>query len=631
MKEKGDGGNYFSKQYKKFFILYIYYKIKTQDLEVSKKDFYESLNGLFLDQGTSEEYFNFESGLRFSLSMMKELGKTNPSFLISSLKSLYQSFITTSCEQKRSIENFDFYAQEELFNEVRTFLVKQIESKNSTALIQELCLKLILLIGNSRGSGEDYLIVYNLINTHEFEFNLDAELSQCKYVESKGKDSSGEDDTLKVSYEGSSSSHILKGGDCDLEFSSPITLTTDQDYIYAFQKDKGLFKLGFKNSVDTKLGYLYKKNSSMSEKHRYFMYFQGKLYCRSKNDDKKPFALVNTETLEEVTEDEGFNKMIKALNKDNDEGEGDEKTEEEKKQTEEQEEHKFPEGPNLEWTKEESEDDDKKAGRYLCESPLFTDGQNIYVISTHREIKITKKEDEADLEEDRKELVVKKWNLEIYDGNTWHFKESIELKLDLKQRGLDEVLTEDEEKETENIKKVRNSFSMENITDCTFATNGHRLLVCESNNCHIYELKDHTWKFNADLSKNTWGFDYITNTFWEITSEAALRSFKIPAFRRVETEESSAKGIIEYINSKVSEIQALQTVNEKVGKTTPQTLFKNLLKKAEDQTKILEFEVKTKADYSKFLIMNILKEGSRDLIALAETVNPQRAVDMDKL
>ena len=173
---------------------------------------------------------------------------------------------------------------------------------------------------------------------------------------------------------------------------------------------------------------------------------------------------------------------------------------------------------------------------------------------------------------------------------------------------------------------------MENITKCAFATNGNRLLVGENRHWHIYDLGTQKWSFNVELSNSNWGFDYNSNTFWEITSEGVLKSFKIPAFKRIESsEESNTKGIIEYINDKVNEIQGLQTVADKQGKITSKTLFKNLLKRSEDQQKIFQFEIQGKPQYSKFLIMNILKEGSRDLTAKAETINPNGPVDSGKL
>lgn len=95
VKEKGEGSDYFKKQYKKFIIVYIYYKIKTQDLEVTKKDFYESLESYFEGQSTSINFANFDLSTRSTLTTMKELGKVNPNILAGTLKSLYEAFITT--------------------------------------------------------------------------------------------------------------------------------------------------------------------------------------------------------------------------------------------------------------------------------------------------------------------------------------------------------------------------------------------------------------------------------------------------------------------------------------------------------------------------------------------------------
>lgn len=99
-------------------------------------------------------------------------------------------------------------------------MISLLADKNSTDAVKEICIKLILLIGNIRGSGEDFLVAYNLINKHGYDFNVDAELSQCKFVDSSSHSlGDGEsDDKLKVSYEGNRSAHILKGGDIDFDF-----------------------------------------------------------------------------------------------------------------------------------------------------------------------------------------------------------------------------------------------------------------------------------------------------------------------------------------------------------------------------------------------------------------------------
>ena len=560
---------------------------------------------------------------------MKDLGKTNPKLLYTSLKSLYQSFVTTECENRRKVDVFDYYAEEELFNEIRTYLIGLLTDKNSTDSIQEICIKLILLIGNIRGSGEDFLIAFNLINKHGYEFNIDAELSQCKFIDSSSHDlKEGEaDDRLKVSYEGNKSAHILKGGDIDFDFNVEINMTFDSQFIYAYQHGKGLLKFGASDSAATKLGRLISKNSSFSDDHRSFMYLNGKLYCRFKNSDGKPFTLINTETLEEITNNEEFNKKIEALKE---KGPEEEKKEAEQEEDEKTEEEKKPEEiPKLGWTKEDSEEE-LKGGRYLCASPLFTDGVDIYVISTIREVKIIRKEDE-NLDEDRKELAITKWNLEVYDGSTWKFKKSVEIQLDIKHRGIDEHMTEAEEKEIDAIKQLRESFNANHLAYCSFATNGTKLLVGENNRWHSYDINKLKWNFNLELTEGNWAYNYMTNTFWQITSSPEVKSFKIPAFKRLETGISHSKGIIEYINNKVKDIQKLQTVADKLTKRTPKNLFKNLMKKADEQTKNPIFETKTKADYSQFLILNILKEGSKELITIAENINPNGPVDNKKL
>ena len=246
--------------------MYLYYKFKTQDLEVTKKDFFESLDSYFGKIGTSNSFFEYETGLRMTFSIMKDLGNTNPKLLYTSLKSLYQSFVTIECENRRNVTSFDYYCEEELFNEIRTYLVSLLSDRNSTDEVKEICIKLILLIGNIRGSGEDFLVAYNLINKNGYDFNIDAELSQCKFVESSSHSlSEGEaDDRLKVSYEGSRSAHILKGGDIDFDFNTYLNMAFDSHFIYLYDQEKGLFKFGASDSPPSKLGRLICANSNFS-------------------------------------------------------------------------------------------------------------------------------------------------------------------------------------------------------------------------------------------------------------------------------------------------------------------------------------------------------------------------------
>lgn len=67
-------------------------------------------------------------------------------------------------------------AHEEVLNQQRDFLISLVEDDNTNTKIKDLALKLIILIGNIRASGEDYLIALNLINKYSLTTNLFNEL-----------------------------------------------------------------------------------------------------------------------------------------------------------------------------------------------------------------------------------------------------------------------------------------------------------------------------------------------------------------------------------------------------------------------------------------------------------------------
>ena len=250
-----------------------------------------------------------------TFTIMKSIDKSNQKILYGLLKGLYQSFVSTEWNERRNVSSLNFYCEEELFNDIRTYLISLISDINSTNEIKEICIKLILLIGNIRGSGEDFLVTYNLINKHGYDFNIETELSQCKFIENyshnliEGKT----DDRLKVSYEGSKSAHILKRGDININFSKQINLTFDSQFIYAYQEGHGLFKFGASDSPSSKLGKLICSNSRFSGECWSLMYLNGQLLWRYENSKGKPFALIDTKTLEKIKTNEEFNLKIQSL------------------------------------------------------------------------------------------------------------------------------------------------------------------------------------------------------------------------------------------------------------------------------------------------------------------------------
>lgn len=93
--------------------------------------------------------------------------------------------------------NFDFFNTHEAFiNDQRDFLVSLIEDPDVSVATKEISAKLILLLGNTRASGEDLLVVFNLIKTHNLSINVYNELSVNHILEdaAAGPDLSSDDD-----------------------------------------------------------------------------------------------------------------------------------------------------------------------------------------------------------------------------------------------------------------------------------------------------------------------------------------------------------------------------------------------------------------------------------------------------
>ncbi len=126
------------------------------------------------------------------------------------------------------------------------------------------------------------------------------------------------------------------------------------------------------------------------------MFLNGRLYVWSSNSDLKPFKLVDPVTLNEIEGDElaAFNAKLDDIKR----KEGDERNQN-----------------ILEWSKDSFEEEKDKAGRYLCNSPMFTDGNNIYLVAQWKHM-ATEDGDESSEQEGEKELKVHRIKVEIYDS-----------------------------------------------------------------------------------------------------------------------------------------------------------------------------------------------------------------------
>lgn len=120
--------------------------------------------------------YGFEMGLSLTFTLLDELSEAAPEILEKALKKIY-STITQLKSGLLEASDYKFYAREEILNRHRDYLTKLARSEKSSQAVKELAIRLVVVIGNLRSSGEDYLVAYNLISEGSLKINLDAELS----------------------------------------------------------------------------------------------------------------------------------------------------------------------------------------------------------------------------------------------------------------------------------------------------------------------------------------------------------------------------------------------------------------------------------------------------------------------
>lgn len=128
----------------------------------------------------------------------------------------------------------------------------------------------------------------------------------------------------------------------DKPLSQNVGFTTDGSYFYLHVKKLGLFKIGLGEQGDQMLGKVYAHKSYRLYEKCKLVYMNGRLFCRSQVETKKPLVVIDPVTLEETKE------VVTV----------------EKGQL-----------TTIEWK------DDKENNRYMGVTPLFTDSNYLYVVS----------------------------------------------------------------------------------------------------------------------------------------------------------------------------------------------------------------------------------------------------------
>lgn len=200
-----------------------------------------------------------------TFTLLDELRTLAPAVLNKALKKIFSTLMKIKTDLINS-DNYRFYTREETLNNHREYLVSIIEDANVEQNTKDIALKLIVLIGNLRTSGEDYLVAYNLISKYDMTINLSSELSQA--ISSNQMSGSENKAQSKFSVNTSSSSEVivLHQPDETHSFVNYSSMVFDEKYLYLDCISHGMYKIGISDAVNVSPGIVYFHNEIDSSK-----------------------------------------------------------------------------------------------------------------------------------------------------------------------------------------------------------------------------------------------------------------------------------------------------------------------------------------------------------------------------
>ena len=279
-------------QHKKFFVLYALFLDEARSKKKELPNFFEFAQR-YLDAAPADrQLLAVDTSLRFALAQLRTVAALNPALLAQNLSCMHASLLATSPEALHSTDKAAFLADSTL-NETRDFLASLEGPPEAVTL----AMKILLLLGNARGSAEDLLAVADLLETRagappvlteevlklgEGQREESAQLEQATLCErEKGKE--GELVNLQLL------------GDWKLRFN--VGAAFDGTYAYLHARDIGLLKIGTGAGGST-LARVYAHNRlfALGEKCK-LVFLEGRLLCRSSECRNRAFVEVDRETL----------------------------------------------------------------------------------------------------------------------------------------------------------------------------------------------------------------------------------------------------------------------------------------------------------------------------------------------
>lgn len=198
-------------------------------------------------------------GISLTFTLLEELRAVAPAVLEKALQNIYQAITQLKTGMLRE-DDYKFYAREEVLNRHREYLLKLARDENVTQTAKAYAIRLLIVVGNLRSSGEDYLVAYNVIQEQGLKINLDAEFALNNSLQEDLTAQDAEQPTFVLNQRSSSEITFMTGLETDVNMHNHTSLTFDDKYIYADNEHVGMFKIGYKKSISVAPGFVYHVN-----------------------------------------------------------------------------------------------------------------------------------------------------------------------------------------------------------------------------------------------------------------------------------------------------------------------------------------------------------------------------------
>ncbi|CAI2369874.1 unnamed protein product [Moneuplotes crassus] len=619
---------FFKRQYEVCFLIYSYMNVLCTTKKESNFSFHKALADKLEDQEQVLIRAGLSTGIPpLQLFYIEELTELSIESQEMALKRLYTFLINQKASGLRPDE-YKFYIQEEEYNKYLNYLVKicrkkvPTQSEQQKNLVTSMAIRNIILIGNLRASGEDYLVAYNLIWKKKLKLNLFPELIRHPYLQKicqklkvsdqamPPQDTGCDEETPQKRQEKFDTVLEYKEGK-DFEIfdypkktickNSAYKLTFDEKYMYLWNKNNAVYKIGYKSSLGVCPGYIYCREEIPSDGlHNTIAFIRDKLYYRKiECEEGKPLEILKLTTLQPTSKEE-INRLTSQT---------------ERKSLIDSWNKPIIERFDEALLEEEISKRRHNSFRWIYYAQFFTDGDLLYILAPYLEVK-----DNQMLEE------VSHIEIERYDPDTWNFIRKT--KLNYEPINQESMPPEEQKRVSQDTETIKKYCSEGNFKKSMIGTNSEILAITAQGKMYFFDLETgNRYKTTIEVPNNKGGgYDPFTNTFWtwkDNEDNAILKSFKIEGFRSIdEIKQSSQNNSNNYAHKRVQDIMKSQRIETKIERRN----FENFLKRLENRS-IQELIINPNypenemEELSLYLIMYIISKGCENMDADIQKLN----------